>query len=36
MIDRLRSVGFDVNEVQFGGRANDGRKWANKRLRYGA
>jgi hypothetical protein len=31
VIDRLRSVGFDVNEVQFGGRANDGRKWANKR-----
>ena len=31
VIDRLRSVGFDVNEVQFGGRAIDSRKWANRR-----
>lgn len=31
VIDRLRSVGFDVNEVQFGGRAMDPRKWANRR-----
>lgn len=31
VIDRLRSVGFDINEVQFGGRAMDPRKWANRR-----
>ncbi len=31
VIDRLRSVGFDVNEVQFGSRAMDPRKWANRR-----
>lgn len=31
VIDRLRSIGFDVNEVQFGGRAMDPRKWANRR-----
>lgn len=31
VIDRLRSVGYDVNEVQFGGRAIDPRKWANRR-----
>ncbi|MCQ4325771.1 MULTISPECIES: terminase [Pseudomonadaceae] len=31
VIDRLRSVGFDVNEVQFGSRALDPRRWANRR-----
>ncbi|KWW37670.1 hypothetical protein [Cupriavidus metallidurans] len=31
VIDRLRSIGFDVNEVQFGARALDPRKWANRR-----
>lgn len=29
--DRLRSVGFDVDEVQFGARAQDVKKYANKR-----
>jgi hypothetical protein len=31
VIDRLRSMGFDVNEVQFGGKAMDTRKYANRR-----
>ena len=31
VVDRLRSVGFDVNEVQFGSRAMDPRKYANRR-----
>lgn len=31
VIDRLRSVGFEVNEVQFGARAMDPKKWANRR-----
>ena len=31
VIDRLRSVGYDVNEVQFGGRAMDPTRWANRR-----
>lgn len=31
VIDRLRSMGFDVNEVQFGARAMDPKKWANRR-----
>lgn len=31
VIDRLRSTGYDVNEVQFGARALDPRKWANRR-----
>lgn len=31
VIDRLRSIGLDVNEVQFGGRAMDSRKYANRR-----
>lgn len=31
VIDRLRSVGYDVNEVQFGSRAMDPRRWANRR-----
>lgn len=29
--DRLRQLGFDVTELQFGSRANDPRKYANKR-----
>lgn len=29
--DRLRSVGFDVDEVQFGARAQDVKKYANRR-----
>jgi hypothetical protein len=31
VVDRLRQLGYDVIEVQFGGRADDSRKWANKR-----
>lgn len=31
VVDRLRALGFDVNEVQFGSRADDPRKYANKR-----
>lgn len=31
VIDRLRSLGYDVNEVQFGARAMDPRRWANRR-----
>ena len=31
VIDRLRSIGFDVNEVQFGAKANDPKQYANKR-----
>ncbi|MFM9915283.1 MAG: terminase [Rhizobacter sp.] len=31
VVDRLRSLNFDVNEVQFGARAMDPRKWANRR-----
>ena len=31
VIDRLRSLGFMVNEVQFGSRALDPRKYANRR-----
>lgn len=31
VIDRLRSLGYDVNEVQFGSRALDPRRWANRR-----
>jgi len=31
VIDRLRSTGFDINEVQFGGRALDPRRFANRR-----
>jgi hypothetical protein len=31
VIDRLRSVGYDVNEVQFGSRAMDPKKYANRR-----
>ena len=31
VVDRLRQMGYDVIEVQFGGKANDGRKYANKR-----
>ena len=30
VVDRLRALGFDVTEVQFGGKSFD-RKWANKR-----
>ncbi len=31
VVDRLRQLGHDVVEVQFGGRADDPRKYANKR-----
>jgi hypothetical protein len=31
VIDRLRAIGFDVNEIQFGGKAQDGKKYANRR-----
>ena len=31
VVDRLRSLNFDVNEIQFGSRASDTRKYANKR-----
>jgi len=31
VVDRLRSLRFEVNEVQFGGKAVDGKKYANKR-----
>jgi len=31
VIDRLRSLDFDVHEIQFGGRALDDRKYANRR-----
>ncbi len=31
VVDRLRSLHFDVNEVQFGARADDPRQYANKR-----
>ncbi len=31
VIDRLRSMQFNVNEVQFGSRALDPKKWANRR-----
>lgn len=31
VVDRLRQLGHDVVEVQFGGKADDTRKWANKR-----
>src|SRR5205085_12573849 len=30
-VDRLNATGYDVNDIQFGGRANDGKKWANRR-----
>ncbi len=32
VVDRLRQLGFDCVEVQFGGRADDPRKYANKRV----
>jgi hypothetical protein len=31
VVDRLRQIGYDVVEVQFGGKADDPRKYANKR-----
>ena len=31
VVDRLRSMGYDPIEVQFGGRADDSRKYLNKR-----
>lgn len=31
VVDRLRQLGYDVIEVQFGGKADDQRKYANKR-----
>lgn len=31
VVDRLRQMGYDVFEVQFGGKADDPRKYANKR-----
>lgn len=31
VVDRLRQLNLDVIEVQFGGKADDPRKWANKR-----
>lgn len=31
VVDRLRQLGYDVIEVQFGGKATDSRKYANKR-----
>ena len=31
VVDRLRSLNYDVNEVAFGGRATDQKKFANKR-----
>lgn len=31
VVDRMRQVGYDVVEVQFGGKANDPKKYANKR-----
>jgi hypothetical protein len=31
VVDRLRQLGFDCVEVQFGGKADDPRKYANKR-----
>ena len=31
VVDRLRQLGFDVVEAQFGGKADDPRKYANKR-----
>jgi hypothetical protein len=31
VVDRLRQLGYDVVEVQFGGKANDARKYLNKR-----
>lgn len=31
VVDRLRQLRYDVVEVQFGGKPNDERKWANKR-----
>jgi hypothetical protein len=31
VIDRLRQLNFDVIEVQFGGKADDSKKYANKR-----
>lgn len=31
VVDRLRQMGYDVVEVQFGGKADDQRKYANKR-----
>lgn len=31
VIDRLRSIGLEVNEVQFGARAMDSKKYANRR-----
>lgn len=31
VVDRLRSIGYTVNEVGFGTRALDPRKWANRR-----
>lgn len=30
VVDRLRQLGFDVHEVNFGGKANDSRKYADK------
>jgi hypothetical protein len=32
VVDRLRQLGFDCIEVQFGGKADDPRKYANKRV----
>jgi hypothetical protein len=31
VVDRLRSLGFEVNEIQFGGKALDSKKYANRR-----
>lgn len=31
VVDRLRSLGYDINEVQFGSKAMDPTKWANRR-----
>ena len=31
VVDRLQQLGYDVVEVQFGGKADDARKYANKR-----
>jgi hypothetical protein len=31
VVDRLRQIGHDVTEVQFGGKAEEARKYANKR-----
>ena len=31
VVDRLNATGYEVNDIQFGGKANDGKKYANKR-----